>query len=88
MTLQTAVTGTDPETGQDVAIFSPRLQRWADQFIWIANGLMIVGTTSTGRATCLRLDFNDEFHNQGFIQESRQLWILGGWHPPEDDPCH
>jgi hypothetical protein len=82
------ITGTDPETGKEVAIFNPRLQRWADHFIWIANGLMILGTTPVGRATCTRLDFNDEFHNQGFIQESRQLWILGGWHPPEADPCH
>lgn len=26
-------------------------------------------------------------HYQGFIQESRHLWIQGGWHPPEDAPC-
>jgi hypothetical protein len=82
------ITGTDPETGKEVAIFNPRLQRWSDHFIWITNGIIIVGTTPTGRATCVRLDFNDEFHNQGFIQEARQLWILGGWHPPEADPFH
>jgi hypothetical protein len=61
--------------------------KWADHFIWIDNGLMIKGTTPIGRATCVRLDVNDEFHNQGFIQESRQLWIQAGWHPPQDDPC-
>lgn len=55
--------------------------------MWIDNELKIVGITPTGRATCSRLDFNDEFDNQGFIQESRHLWIQGGWHPPEDDPC-
>ena len=74
-------------SGKEVAIFNPRLQQWRDHFIWIANGLIILGTTPIGRATCLRLDFNDELHNQGFIQESRQLWIQGGWHPPEVDPC-
>ncbi len=47
-------------------------------FIWIDGGLKITGTTPTGRATCSRMDFNDEFHNQGFIQESRQLWMQGG----------
>lgn len=80
-------TGTDPQTKEEAAIFNPRLQRWSNHFMWIDNGLKIVGTTATGRATCSRLDFNDEFHNQGFIQESRHLWIQGGWHPPEDDPC-
>ena len=80
-------TGTDPQTGEEVAIFNPRLQLWNDHFIWIDNGLIIMGTTPTGRATCVRLNLNDRFHNQGFIQESRQLWIQGGWHPPKDDLC-
>ena len=81
------MTGIDPQTGKEVAIFNPRLEQWSNHFTWISNGLKIVGTTPKGRATCYRLDFNDEFHNQGFIQDSRQLWIKGGWHPPLDDPC-
>jgi hypothetical protein len=80
-------TGIDPQTGEEVAIFNPRLQLWNDHFIWINRGLIIIGTTPTGRATCVRLDLNDQFHNQGFIQESRQLWIKGGWHPPQEDLC-
>jgi hypothetical protein len=80
-------TGTDHQTGEEVAIFKPRLQLWNNHFIWIDNGLIIMGTTPTGRATCVRLDVNDEFHNQGFIQESRYLWIQGGWHPPKEDIC-
>jgi HNH endonuclease len=80
-------TGTDSQTGKKAPIFNPRLQQWADHFIWIDDGLTITGKTPIGRATCSRLDFNDEFHNQGFIQESRQLWMQGGWHPPKDDPC-
>ncbi|NER45650.1 MAG: HNH endonuclease [Symploca sp. SIO1A3] len=81
------MTGIDPQTGEEVAIFNPRLEQWSNHFNWISNGLKIVGTTPKGRATCYRLDFNDECHNQGFIQDSRQLWIKGGWHPPSDDPC-
>lgn len=80
-------TGIDPQTGEEAAIFNPRWQKWAEHFIWISKGLKVIGTTPTGRATCYRMDFNDEFHNQGFIQESRQFWIQGGWHPPVDDPC-
>ncbi|NCR66895.1 MAG: hypothetical protein GPJ34_10085 [Microcystis aeruginosa LL11-07] len=83
----TPTTGIDPQTGEEVAIFNPRLQLWNDHFVWINKGLIIIGTTPTGRATCVRLDFNDQFHNQGFIQESRQLWIKGGWHPPQEDLC-
>lgn len=79
-------TGNDPQTGEEIAIFNPRLQQWSEHFVWLASGLIIAGTTAIGRATCSRLDFNDEFHNQGFIQESRQLWMQGGWHPPKDDP--
>ncbi len=80
-------TAVDPETKQEVALFNPRKQIWAKHFIWQVDGLKIIGKTLMGRATCHRLDFNDEFHNQGFIQESRQLWIQGGWHPPSEDPC-
>lgn len=76
----------DPQTGEEVAVFNPRLQKWTDHFIWTADGLKVVGITSIGRATCDRLDLNDDFHNQGFIQASRQLWIQAGWHPPSDDP--
>jgi hypothetical protein len=74
-------TGIDPQTQQEVALFNPRQQPWVDHFIWTGDGLKIIGKSATGRATCYRLDINDEFHNQGFIQESRQLWIQGGWHP-------
>jgi hypothetical protein len=38
-----------------------------------------------GRATCRRLDLNDDFHDDGFIQRSRQLWVAVGWHPPAED---
>ena len=79
-------TGVDPQTKEEVPLFNPRRQHWADHFIWTADSLKIIGTTPTGRATCNRLDLNDEFHNQGFIQDSRQFWVTGGWHPPPEDP--
>jgi hypothetical protein len=79
-------TGLDPKSQKEVSIFNPRVERWAEHFIWTKDGMKVLGVTPVGRATCYRLDFNDEFHNQRFIQESRQLWIQGGWHPPSEDP--
>lgn len=81
-------TGIDPQTGEEIPLFNPRQQQWAEHFIWTADDLKIIGTTPTGRATCNRLDLNDEFHNRGFIQDSRQFWVQGGWHPPPEDPRH
>jgi hypothetical protein len=50
------VTGVDPETQETVPIFNPRLQRWAEHFIWVKNGVVIEGITQIRRATCARLD--------------------------------
>ncbi|MEL6902092.1 MAG: HNH endonuclease signature motif containing protein [Cyanobacteria bacterium J06606_4] len=76
----------DPETGRMSPLFNPRRQSWGEHFSWSADGLRIVGTTPTGRATCDRLDLNDEKRPDRFIQMSRRQWIRGGFHPPSDDP--
>ncbi|WP_058998542.1 HNH endonuclease [Leptolyngbya sp. NIES-2104] len=78
--------GTDRETGCTVPLFNPRLQLWSEHFSWSADGLRIVGLTAIGRATCDRLDMNDDEHDEGSIIGARRLWIRGGWHPPQDDP--
>ena len=31
------VAGEDPESGQGVALFDPRIQRWEDHFQWLSN---------------------------------------------------
>jgi HNH endonuclease len=79
-------TGIDPNTGEVIPLFNPRKQKWLDHFIWSVDGLKVIGITSIGRATCNRLDFNDERHNEGSIIKARRLWIKGGWHPPDEDP--
>lgn len=79
-------TGIDFKTGLETQLFQPRQQVWAEHFIWTADGVKIISITSVGRATCNRLDLNDEFHNDGFIQRARRFWLQGGWHPPSDDP--
>ncbi len=79
-------TGIDPVTQQEIPLFNPRNQKWADHFIWTVDGLKIIGITPTGRATCNRLDLNDELKYEGFIQQSRKAWVGVGWHPPREDP--
>lgn len=79
-------TGIDPATETETALFNPRQQPWSDHFIWSANALQIIGRTPTGRATCNRLDLNDERREEAFIQNARRQWIVGGLHPQNDDP--
>lgn len=77
--------GLDPKTQKTAQIFNPRTQVWNEHFGWIELGLRIQGITSIGRATCDRLDLNDERNNERAIVTARRLWLRGGWHPPEGD---
>jgi 5-methylcytosine-specific restriction endonuclease McrA len=82
------VAGIDPETQEIVPIFNPRQQKWKEHFVWLNQGVVIEGTTPTGRATCLRLDLNDtRYPEEDSIRETRRFWIQTGLHPPTDDPC-
>lgn len=68
----------DPQTGDDVPLFNPRLQVWTEHFAWSADGLRILGLTPIGRATvaALHLDSDPD------AIEVRRWWIQAGWHPP------
>jgi hypothetical protein len=46
----------DPQTGEHVVLFNPRVESWPTHFRW--QGVWIVGTTATGRATVLALSMN------------------------------
>lgn len=81
------IVGIDPKTLALHSLFHPRQQHWSDHFIWTADGTCILGTTATGRATCDRLDLNDDrYQGERPIQEARALWVRAGWHPPATDP--
>jgi hypothetical protein len=67
----------DPETGERVALFNPRTQRWAEHFTWSDDGIRILGLTPSGRATVEALRMNNPY-----IVPARRLWVLAGWHPP------
>jgi hypothetical protein len=82
------VSAVDPDTEQIVNIFNPRLQKWADHFIWTNGATEIKGTTAIGRATCNRLDLNDlRYPRTDSICNTRSYWCKTGLHPPKDDPC-
>ncbi len=77
----------DPETQAIVPLFNPRQQQWTEHFTWTADGRTIIGTTPVGRATCNRLDLNDErYSEEDSIRSTRGFWVRAGWHPPPGDP--
>jgi hypothetical protein len=80
-------TGIDPKTQKESSLFNPRQQTWSKHFVWTADRLIVLGISAMGRATCERLDINDERRVDQFIQKARQFWVQSGWHPPKDDPC-
>ncbi len=55
---ETDLSGIDPDTGQVERLFDPRTQDWADHFE--LRGALIVGRTSTGRATVAVLRMNED----------------------------
>jgi hypothetical protein len=74
---RTATQVSDPETGEEVALYNPRTQVWADHFEWIMDATLIQGLTPVGRATISRLKMN-----RAVIVIARQRWVEGGYHPP------
>jgi hypothetical protein len=68
----------DGVTGQVVPLFNPRTQRWSEHFRWTADGLRIVGSTPTGRATVALLRLADD--PDAILV--RSYWVQAGWHPP------
>lgn len=80
------MTATDPETNEIVSLFNPRQDVWSDHFIWSVDALEIIGRTAIGRATCQRLDLNDDRRKEPFIKNARKQWFLAGFHPSIDDP--
>jgi hypothetical protein len=69
-------TATDPESGQEVAIFNPREQAWSDHFKW--DGERVVALTPIGRATLAGMGMN-----RPLILAIRREEVARGRHPPE-----
>jgi HNH endonuclease len=54
------VVGRDLETSTISPLFNPRNQLWQEHFIWSLDATKVIETTAIGRATCDRLDMNDD----------------------------
>jgi hypothetical protein len=67
--------GLDPQSGEEAALFNPRIDRWEDHFSW--DGVIIRGLTPTGRATAAALKMN-----RALILAIRKEEMLRGRHPP------
>jgi HNH endonuclease len=70
------VSGVDPLTGAEVALFNPRIQAWETRFAWADDQQTIAGRTLTGRATIVTLDTNSELR-----RGARLLWFMMGLLP-------
>jgi HNH endonuclease len=68
-------TAKDPESGDEVPLFNPRTQSWADHFRW--EGERLVALTPTGRATVAALALN-----RPMILAIRQEETVRRRHPP------
>jgi hypothetical protein len=68
-------TALDPNSGEQVPLFSPRTQGWHEHFRW--DGERIVPLTPTGRATVAALALN-----RPLVLAIRQEEAARGRHPP------
>lgn len=66
----------DPQTGEHVPLFNPRIESWETHFCW--EGVWLVGITPTGRATVLALSMNRLLGLAIREAEARR-----GRHPPQ-----
>lgn len=70
------VSGRDPETDIVVRLFHPREDRWEDHFQIASESGEIVGRTSVGRATAIRLGLNSKTQ-----VAARRQWMRLGLFP-------
>ena len=69
------LTAVDPDSGEEIPLFSPRTQVWAEHFRW--DGVRVVPLTPVGRATVAALALN-----RPVIVAIRQEEAIRGRHPP------
>ena len=69
------------ESKTEIPLFNPRINIWAENFIWSKDTLSIIGLTAIGRITVITLDLN-----RTRIINIRAADREVGRHPPKDDP--
>jgi hypothetical protein len=63
----------DPESGEKVPLFHPRLDIWENHFNWKEDYSIVEGITSIGRATVEQLQLN----RKGLINLRKALFAFG-----------
>jgi hypothetical protein len=71
--------GPDPVSGEVVALFHPRRDRWRDHFVWSSDFTLVLGITPRGRATVETLHLNRD----GVVNLRRLLHAMAE-HPPAE----
>lgn len=74
----TRITGIDPDSGQEIPLFHPRIHLWQTHFSWNSIFTEMIGLTATGRATIQALQLN----RPGVIN-LRAVLVRAGVHPPQ-----
>lgn len=69
----------DPVSGETVALYNPRRDRFRDHFTWSADFTRIHGLTPSGRATVEALEMNHDG-----VLNLRRLLHQAGAHPPTE----
>lgn len=67
----------DPETMEEVELFHPHQDRWADHFAWNDGATEMIGLTANGRATIAALRMN-----RPQLIRVRRMWATMDEHPP------
>jgi HNH endonuclease len=67
----------DPETGERVLLYNPRLQAWKEHFDWSDDFTEVIGKTPCGRVTVTALRLN-----RSGVMNLRGLLAGAGLHPP------
>jgi hypothetical protein len=78
--------GRDLATGEYVALYHPRRDRWDDHFSWSVDFTLIIGLTPIGRTTVAELLLNRD----GVVNLRRVLYTHGEHPPPNtqtNDSC-
>lgn len=66
----------DSMSGEFVALFHPRRQRWIEHFAWSTDFTLVIGLTACGRATVDALNIN-----RSPLINLRRVLRLAGVHP-------
>ena len=74
----THLSGVDPVSGAEAALYNPRADIWSEHFAWNDLYTEIMGLTARGRATVLRLRLN-----RPELVALRKILAAAGLHPPD-----